>query len=153
MNARLYRSQTDRMLGGVCAGLAQYFGLDVSIIRIFFVLLAIGSGFGVIIYLILWIILPREDNLNTIARTIPANGEDLGDRVHQMADEFREAVRQPNTKAFRYLGAVLIGAGLLVFLQNLHLPWLRWLNADILWPVLLILAGIAFIYRAAKGDK
>jgi phage shock protein PspC (stress-responsive transcriptional regulator) len=55
---RLYRDENDKILGGVCAGLANYFGIDVVIVRIIFVVLAISFGFGLIPYIILWIAVP-----------------------------------------------------------------------------------------------
>ena len=57
---RLYRDENDKVLGGVCAGLANYFGIDVVIVRIIFVVLAISFGFGLIPYIILWIALPSS---------------------------------------------------------------------------------------------
>lgn len=57
---RLYRSRTDTMLGGVCAGLAKYFTLDPTVVRLIFVLLFILAGQGLLIYLILWLIVPLE---------------------------------------------------------------------------------------------
>lgn len=61
MSSRLTRSN-DRFLGGVCAGLAEYFNLDVSLVRIAYVLLSIFSaGFpGVLVYIILWIVVPPQ---------------------------------------------------------------------------------------------
>ncbi len=55
---RLYRDENDKILGGVCSGLANYFGIDVVIVRIIFVILAISFGFGLIPYIILWIAVP-----------------------------------------------------------------------------------------------
>lgn len=57
---RLYRSRTNVMLGGVCAGLADYFNLDPTIMRLIFVLLALLGGHGVLVYLILWLIVPIQ---------------------------------------------------------------------------------------------
>ncbi|GIV90098.1 MAG: hypothetical protein KatS3mg055_2616 [Chloroflexus sp.] len=57
---RLTRSATDRMLGGVCGGLARYFGIDSTIVRLIFVL-AVLSGLSPLIYLVLWIIMPQEE--------------------------------------------------------------------------------------------
>lgn len=57
---RLYRSRTDTMLGGVCAGLAKYFNLDPTVVRLIFVLLFILAGQGLLIYLILWLVVPLE---------------------------------------------------------------------------------------------
>ena len=57
---RLYRDENDKILGGVCAGLANYFGIDKTVFRIIFVILAISFGFGLIPYLILWIAVPSS---------------------------------------------------------------------------------------------
>lgn len=57
---RLYRDENDKIFGGVCAGLANYFGIDVVIIRIIFVVLAISFGFGLIPYIILWVAVPSS---------------------------------------------------------------------------------------------
>jgi len=57
---RLYRSQTDRMVAGVCGGLAKYFNIDPTVIRLIFVVLALAGGPGVLLYLILWLITPIE---------------------------------------------------------------------------------------------
>jgi phage shock protein C len=57
---RLYRSGKDKILGGVCGGLGEYFGVDPVLFRILFVLLALGWGFGILLYIICWIIIPRN---------------------------------------------------------------------------------------------
>ncbi len=57
---RLYRSRTNRKLAGVCGGLAQYFNTDPTLIRVLFVVLAVLGGPGLLIYLVLWIVVPEE---------------------------------------------------------------------------------------------
>jgi phage shock protein PspC (stress-responsive transcriptional regulator) len=57
---KLYRSRTDRKLAGVCGGLAQYFNADPTLIRVLFVVLALLGGPGLVIYLVLWILVPEE---------------------------------------------------------------------------------------------
>jgi phage shock protein C len=57
---RLYRSRTDRKLAGVCGGLAQYFNTDATLMRVLFVVLALLGGPGLVIYLVLWIVVPEE---------------------------------------------------------------------------------------------
>lgn len=59
MDTRLVRSASDRMLGGVCGGLARYFGIDATIVRLVFVL-AVLSGLSPLIYIILWVVIPQE---------------------------------------------------------------------------------------------
>lgn len=60
MDKRLYRSRTERMLGGVCGGLGKYFNVDPSLVRLVFVLLAVPGGVGFLPYLVLWIVVPEQ---------------------------------------------------------------------------------------------
>ena len=57
---RLMRVEEGRMIAGVCAGLGRYLGLDPTIVRIIFVLLALFAMGGVLLYLILWLVMPME---------------------------------------------------------------------------------------------
>jgi phage shock protein C len=57
---RLYRSNSDRMIAGVCGGLADFFNIDPSVMRIIFVLFLLLGGNGLLIYLVLWLIVPLE---------------------------------------------------------------------------------------------
>jgi phage shock protein C len=65
MARKLYRSRTDKMIAGVCGGLAEVLDLDPTVVRIVFVLLALLGGHGILLYMILWIIMPREDQIKT----------------------------------------------------------------------------------------
>jgi phage shock protein PspC (stress-responsive transcriptional regulator) len=60
MNRRLLRSRTDRMIGGVCGGLAQFFGIDSSALRIISALLILFGGMSIWVYLIMWLIVPEK---------------------------------------------------------------------------------------------
>ncbi len=60
MQKRLHRSRTERMVAGVCGGLAEYFGIDPTIVRVLWVLMVLLAGTGVLLYLILWIIVPLD---------------------------------------------------------------------------------------------
>jgi phage shock protein C len=57
---KLYRSTTNRQLAGVCGGLAEYFNLDATLIRVLFIVLAVLGGSGVILYIAMWIIVPKQ---------------------------------------------------------------------------------------------
>ena len=57
---QLRRSKTDRMLGGVCAGIANYLDVDPTIIRLLWVLCIFLAGSGILAYLICWIVIPNE---------------------------------------------------------------------------------------------
>jgi phage shock protein PspC (stress-responsive transcriptional regulator) len=138
------------MLGGVCSGLAAYFGLDPTLVRIVFVLLALGTGFGVFLYLLLWIVVPAEG----AAPASPGEsvGEQIGDRARDIGHEIGGALSRPNPRLGAYFGLALIGLGLIWLANSLDVPWLRWLDFDILWPTLLIVGGIVVILRRARGN-
>jgi phage shock protein C len=57
---KLYRSRTNRKLAGICGGLGRYFNVDATLLRVLFVLLAVLGGSGLVLYLVLWIIIPSE---------------------------------------------------------------------------------------------
>ena len=69
---RMYRNPDDRIIGGVCSGLAAYWHMDPSIVRVVFVLLTIFGLAGILIYLILWIVLPEA---KTVAQKLEMRGE------------------------------------------------------------------------------
>jgi len=154
MSTKLYRSRTDKMIGGVCGGLGQYLGIDSTIVRLFFVLLAMGNGVGVLIYLTLWLVVPREGQAEatTVENTIRSGADEIAERARAMGDDLREAVRHPHPQAGLIVGAVLIVLGVVFLLQNLDIVWLRWLDFDMLWPVLLVAAGLALLLRNVKGE-
>lgn len=64
---RLYRSRLDRMIGGVCGGLGDYFDIDPTVIRLLFVFGTLLGGPGVIAYLILLVVVPLEPDEATMA--------------------------------------------------------------------------------------
>lgn len=136
------RSRTDVIIGGVCAGLGNYLGLDPILVRIFFVLLAIVGGSGVLVYLILWVIMPREDQV--------APQGDLGERMGGIRDEMVASASHPNNKAGLYIGIGLVGLGLFYLLRTLDVSWLVWLQDKYMLPGLLVVGGAALLYRAFR---
>lgn len=60
MRKRLYRSKRNRMIGGVCGGVGEYFNVDPTFVRLLWVLLTFAYGSGVLVYIIAWIIIPEH---------------------------------------------------------------------------------------------
>lgn len=58
---RLMRVEEGKMIAGVCTGVARYFGLDITVVRIIFALLALFASGGIWLYLILWLVMPVEE--------------------------------------------------------------------------------------------
>ncbi|MBM3143901.1 MAG: PspC domain-containing protein [Chloroflexi bacterium] len=138
MERKLYRSRDDRMLGGVCGGLSEFLGLDVTLIRLVFFLLLFGGSIGFWAYILLWIIIPEQG---------AEEAGDFKDRIRVVGDDFVAAVNRPHPKSGLIVGGGLIILGALWLLESLGISWLWWLDFDVLWPALLILAGIVLIFR------
>ncbi|HEX2987358.1 MAG TPA: PspC domain-containing protein [Chloroflexota bacterium] len=90
MTKRLYKSRTDRMIAGVCGGLAEYFDIDPVLVRLLFLLLAFLTGTGFIIYPILWIVMPEQTSLQRPPRDVvwenigkmQEDVERIGEEIH-----------------------------------------------------------------------
>ena len=59
---RLYRNSKSKKIAGVCSGLAEYFNIDPTLVRIIFLLCAVFGGFGLIVYLVCWVAMPVKKN-------------------------------------------------------------------------------------------
>ncbi|MEX0789110.1 MAG: PspC domain-containing protein [Anaerolineales bacterium] len=154
MSSRLTRSRTDRALGGVCGGLGAYLKIDPLLVRIFFVLLALGDGIGLAVYLLLWILVPPEGSTATGPdQTIRTGAGEIASKAEEIGQEVRQAVSGQPGRAGAAIGIGLIILGAVFFLRTLDLPWLRGLDGDIFWPLLLIAAGVALLVRRAKGSR
>ena len=71
MERKLVRSQTNSRIAGVCGGLGEYLDVDPTLIRLIFILLVIYAGHGVLLYLVLWLLMPLKET----AVQAPANAE------------------------------------------------------------------------------
>ncbi len=148
MSETLYRSQTDRIIGGVCGGLAEYLRIDATIIRLLFVLFAFGSGVGVIVYFMLWVLLPVAGQGHIGERdTMRANADEMGQRMRTLGDDLGRGLRDPNPQTALIVGAGLVFLGVVFLVDALDLPWLRWFNFGTLWPLALVALGLLVFWR------
>jgi phage shock protein C len=92
VSRRLYRSRDERMLGGVAGGLAEYFDVDPTLVRLAFVFASLYIGFGLLPYIILWIVVPKEPEQEETASSLP-----LG-RVDQSAEPLARPATEPPTE-------------------------------------------------------
>lgn len=134
---KLFRSKTDVIVAGVAAGIADYFDIDVSIIRLLFVLSIFFGGFGVPLYVILWIVLPShsDDSLGSSA-VVNGNIAEMKEKANGIATDFRNN-KQGRTR--NVIAVILIIFGVVFLLDNLGI-----FRGDIFWPALLIIAGLFF---------
>ncbi|HEV8230137.1 MAG TPA: PspC domain-containing protein [Candidatus Limnocylindria bacterium] len=118
---RLYRSATDKVIAGVCGGLARYFALDPALVRLVFVVFAFAGGASILMYVVLWIAVP-------VGTGGPA--VELGDRGQEM------------------LATILIAVGALWLLANVGA--FAFINWRLAWPIVLIVAGAALLLRRVR---
>jgi len=155
MPRKLYRSQTNRMVAGVCGGLGEYLSIDPVFIRLFFVLLTLGQGAGVLVYLILWFVLPSTDVVDAGGATsehVQQGATEFADRAREMGQEFRQSAMSPNPQSRLFVGLILVLVGGVYLLRNLNIVWLQWLNFSVLWPFLLILGGLLMLIRGIHRE-
>ena len=67
---RLERSRENRMIAGVAAGVADFFGLDPTLVRVLWAITVLFGGFGIVVYVIMWIVVPEAGSETTIAHDI-----------------------------------------------------------------------------------
>jgi phage shock protein C len=92
MAPKLMRSKDDRVIAGVAGGLAQYFNLDPTLVRVAWVVAVVFGGFGFLAYVILWIVLPegeQEPSAVTVAEERFARGEISAEELRRIKDDLR----------------------------------------------------------------
>lgn len=134
---RLLRSRRDRVLGGVCGGLGEYFGVDTVLVRIVAVALALSGGVGFLAYVIAWIAIPDAPtgDYGADEAAPPAYGSPL--------DSSRTRSR---TTAATIAGAALVAVGSLTLLDRLF----PWVDAALVWPCIVIAAGAAILVSGRR---
>ena len=145
-NKKLYRNEGEAILAGVCAGLADYFDIDVTLVRVIFLVLMIGGGSGLLIYIILWIVAPsKEDGVIMVDKE--ENIKDFTDKVTKktkvMAKEIKKEVKS-SKRSGGFLGLILMALGVLILLEKIVPMIIRW---DYIWPIMLIVLGGYLIFR------
>lgn len=94
---RLMRSKDDRLIGGVCAGIARYFEIDPVLVRLGFALLIVMSvGSPFLIYLALWLIIPLEGREESVGlQALQANMQEIVDKGKDLGNEVRNRISPP----------------------------------------------------------
>lgn len=132
--SRLTRSSSDKIIGGVAGGIASYLAIDPVLVRIGFLVLLFASGIGFPIYLILWIVMPRDDGSGD--DFIQKNIGDLSDTVSSNVNK----LGRPGT-----IGVILILLGAYFLLNQLGV--MSWVGGAVFWPLVIIGFGVYLLLR------
>jgi phage shock protein PspC (stress-responsive transcriptional regulator) len=135
--ARLTRSSSDKMIAGVCGGLADYLEIDPVWVRLAFIVLFLASGIGFPIYLILWIAIPEgEEGAVADSEVIQKNLNEFGESVQSGA----KRLGKPGT-----VGLILILFGVYFLLSEIGL--FHWVSGAVFWPLVIIGIGVYMLIR------
>ncbi|MBN1299625.1 MAG: PspC domain-containing protein [Melioribacteraceae bacterium] len=149
MKDRLYRARIGRVLGGVAAGLAKYLNLDPILVRVILIIVALLNGIGIILYIILWIIIPEEPIEQAFNMGPSSNEKDKtpGQRQDEKFNEFeKQFAGKTGGNGRTVVGIVLIGLGIIFLLENL-IPYFEF---EDLLPLALIGIGVALLFHSFK---
>lgn len=170
MHKKLYRSARDKMLGGVAAGVGEYFDIDPTIVRLIFVLSVFMGGAGIIAYIVMWIIVPRGPyppyNMNSNVpppNQDPGAGTDSNTNADSNQSTGQGEYSNPQTPpdpGFNYsdyykkhdekhaftFGIVLVVFGIFLLSMNM-IPMIHFHD---IFPLALIILGIGLLLNAIK---
>ena len=176
---KVYRSNKDKMIGGVCAGVAEYFDIDPTIVRLAAVLLFFAEGIGLLLYIVAWIVIPEQplstkDSDNNRSDTIDVdcyssdgdhskekeemdrnnNSErDAGYNSENEAESQKKTGNSrnkfQNEKRQSTIGIILIGLGSLFLIDNLF-PYFRWHR---FWPLVLVGFGVVLLLKGVSDNE
>lgn len=123
----LHRNLTNRVVAGVCSGLADYFAIDPILVRLAFVIIAFAGGAGILAYIVLWIAMPAgEGNAATSTTSFG-----------------------PPAQRGIWIGGIFVVLGILFLIGNTGAFW--WWNWSFFWPLMLVALGVLILSRRVGG--
>lgn len=121
---KLYRSKKDRIISGVCGGIAEYFGIDSTFVRIIAVLLLFTGGWFVLLYILLSIIIPENPEQKPLPPAVEIKNKNL------------------------VLGLAFLLLGVMLLMNNYNI-----INWNDVWPILLIALGVYLLWQNQKKQR
>ena len=125
---RLERSRSDRLIGGVAAGIAHHLGVEPNVIRVAFVLLSLPFGFGVVVYLLTWLLAPLQ-------------------AAEPTASPAARRVIPPTLSQALGAALILVGVAIVLFVSGF------WFGEAFAWPVTLAAIGFAILWARSGEDR
>jgi phage shock protein C len=123
----LHRNLNNRVVAGVCSGLADYFAIDPILVRLAFVVIAFAGGASILAYIVLWIVMPPAEGYAAMKTT------GFG----------------PAAQGGIWVGGILVVLGVLFLAGNTGIFW--WWNWSFFWPLMLVALGVLILSRRVGG--
>ncbi|HKL16884.1 MAG TPA: PspC domain-containing protein [Patescibacteria group bacterium] len=144
---KLYRSNEDKIIAGVCGGLGVYFDVDPLLIRLIFILSGLFGGTGILIYVLFWILVPKEKEESILNKDkVKDLGNDLKQGAKELKDNFNQAEKKKRRRLF--IAWFLIVLGIIYIANQLALP--NVVKIIFGWPIILIFIGLFLLIRNKK---
>ncbi|MGQ9806881.1 MAG: PspC domain-containing protein [Chlorobiales bacterium] len=138
MKKKLYRSSRGKILAGVCTGLGEYFDIDPVLIRAVFIVALFSGGIGVMLYIVLWLIMPNEERvLSAQSPNEPAESSELDGGVFSKKH-----------KGTVVTGLMLVGLGTFFLIRELFPMF----SFKYMLPIILIAIGIIIVFNALRKN-
>lgn len=163
MEKKLQRNEQEKIIAGVCAGLADYFEVDVTWVRVAFVIAVLAGLSGILAYIILWIAIPARPYIPGTFNAPYGKGRYNADyRVYEdkaSNDSYTSYTvpeppqkRNKNGNGRMIAGLIMVGFGAFFLLDEFNvIPY--WFDFDKLWPLIFIIPGILIISKNGKTNK
>ncbi len=145
MYKKLYRSRSEKMIGGVAGGIAVYFEIDPTLVRILFIISLFLGGSGILAYIILWIVVPEApDSSESFSAT---SGQETTSTSPPSDDTtYKHAAEIHKEKRTNAAGIILIVIGFLFLADNIFPRF----DFDKFWPLILIAIGAGLLLNSKK---
>lgn len=134
LDGKLYKSTSDKIIDGVCGGVADYFDIDSSIVRLIWAASVLFAGTGIFLYIIAAIILPRDVELNRSENNQYIEGGVTDKKDHN------------NDNNSRSIGFIFIGLGVFLFLRR----FFNIFDLRFFWPFVLVAVGLFLIFKGKR---
>ena len=159
MKSRLERSATNRVIGGVCGGIAEYLAVDATLVRVVFVVTAfLTAGLGILAYIVLLVLMPQPGQPAPFTSSPPPPAAAVDTTARMDAETTQTPAVTPVDPAVHAaeadrrrmaFGYLLIALGVAFLLSNAGV--FRFVQWQFLWPVVLIGIGVLFLVQRVRS--
>lgn len=148
MREGISRSRQNKIFGGVAAGLGEYLTIDPIVVRVLFVVSVLFSGIGILLYLIMWIVIPEDKFVfENVSNDSSQNNESKSTDTNTSSENINFTFHQEKKKNGKVIfGIILIIVGMFF----LGVEIFSFLNFDDLFPVIIIGLGILLLWKSKK---
>jgi phage shock protein C len=149
MSGRLERSRTNRVISGVCGGIAEYLDIDATFVRVVMVILAFPFGVGILIYFVLLFLMPNPGEATPFVRPAATDQTTAMDPANPVLPVAPRVVDPMVMERRRNgIGLVLVAVGVVFLLGNVGA--FRFVDLRYVWPLVLIALGVYLVAQRTR---